>query len=65
MGFVIAARLRYQHHDTGVTQEQLKQNEFEKRPGCIPPQMSPTLTALPACRGRRCFLAPDIVAANL
>jgi hypothetical protein len=51
MGFVIAARLRYQHYDTGVTQ----QIPFEKRLGCIPPQMSPALTAPPACRGRRCF----------
>ena len=37
-------------------------NVSEKRPGCIPPQMSPALTALPVRRGRRCSLWPRRIA---
>src|ERR1700722_848596 len=56
MGFVIASGLRYQPRHVVVTQDAAR-GFFAKRPGCIPPQMSPALTAPPACRGRRCFMA--------
>src|SRR5580704_5361639 len=67
MGFVIASGLRYQPRHVVVAQDATR-GLFAKRPGCIPPQMSPALTALPACRGRRCFmstLAPGLPGAPL
>src|SRR5580692_2483550 len=57
MGFVIASGLRYQQPRHVVVAQDAARGFFAKRPGCIPPQMSPALTAPPARRGRRCFMS--------